>query len=65
VSGTPSPLIELSESGSFDIYVAPLGERTAIAGPFDIDLTLGDVVDIALFDTADPNVSIIEQLTTP
>ncbi|MEM8685045.1 MAG: hypothetical protein AAGF72_16560, partial [Pseudomonadota bacterium] len=65
LSGTPSSLVDIIEAGSYDVFVAPFGERTVVAGPFDLDVALGDVVDIAVFDTADPNVSTITQLVTP
>lgn len=65
LSGTPSSLVDVTEAGSYDVYAAPFGDRTAIAGPFDIDFALGDVVDLAVFDTVDPNVSNIVELTTP
>ncbi|MEM6513270.1 MAG: DUF4397 domain-containing protein [Pseudomonadota bacterium] len=65
LSGQPSFPVELNASGSYDVYIAPGGERTVAAGPIDLDLTLGDVVNLGLFDTADPNVTTIDVVATP
>jgi len=42
--------------GDRELIVTALGEKEPLAGPFPLNLRNGDVVDLALLDTADPNV---------
>lgn len=42
------------EAGSYDVYATVRAETTLIDGPLQIDLALGDVVEIIIFDTVDP-----------
>jgi hypothetical protein len=41
---------------SYEITITEAGEKVAIAPPLSLDLALGDVIDLAILDTADPNV---------
>jgi len=40
-------------AGSFDLYVTEFTQKVALAGPYRIDLALGDVVDMIVVDKAD------------
>lgn len=50
----PSP-VALS-AGSFDLYLTNFAEKGVLAGPYLIDVALGDVVDFVIVDTVDPAV---------
>lgn len=52
-------------AGSFDIYVTDSGAKDILAGPVQIDVVLGDVVDIVVFDTVDPAVLDLRILPAP
>ena len=41
-------------AGSYDMYVTVADEKTIVAGPVQIDVVLGDVVEIIVVDTVDP-----------
>ncbi len=41
-------------AGSYDMYVTVVDEKTIVAGPVQIDVVLGDVVEIIVVDTVDP-----------
>ncbi|MGI9223473.1 MAG: DUF4397 domain-containing protein [Woeseiaceae bacterium] len=43
-------------AGSFDIYITEFGEKVALAGPYRIDATLGDIIDFVAVDAVDPAV---------
>ena len=43
-------------AGSFDLYLTAFGEKDVLAGPYRIDVALGDVVDFVIVDTVDPAV---------
>lgn len=43
-------------AGSYELTVTVTGEKTVAAGPVALDLANGDVVELAIVDTADPNV---------
>ena len=45
----PSPTLAY-DTGSYDMYVTIAGEKTILAGPMQIDVVLGDVVEIILVD---------------
>ena len=49
-------------AGMYDIYVTENGQTDILAGPLQIDVQLGDVLDIVIFDTADPAVMEIRLL---
>jgi hypothetical protein len=42
--------------GNYDAYVTELGKTDILAGPVNVNLALGDVVDLVVFDTAVPDV---------
>ena len=44
------------DDDSYVITVTEAGEKVAVAPPLSLDLALGDVVDLAILDTADPIV---------
>ncbi len=44
------------EAGSYDIYITELDDKTVLAGPYRIDVALGDIVDFVAVDTVDPAV---------
>jgi hypothetical protein len=39
--------------GSYDVYVTSFAETETIAGPFSLDVAIGDVIDMVIFDTVD------------
>ena len=43
-------------SGSYDIYVTELVQKVVLAGPYRVDVVVGDVVEMIIVDTDDPNV---------
>ena len=44
-------------AGSYDLYITPNGEQTVIAGPYRIDIALGDIVDLVVIDNlGDPAI---------
>jgi len=43
-------------SGSYDLYVTELQEKVVLAGPYRIDVDIGDIVDSIIVDTVDPAV---------
>ena len=51
----PSPTLAY-DTGSYDMYVTIAGEKTILAGPLQIDVVLGDVVEIIFIDNTDPAV---------
>jgi len=44
------------ETGTYDIYITEFAEETVLAGPYRIDVVLGDIVDFVVVDTVDPAV---------
>jgi hypothetical protein len=51
--------------GDYDLFVTAVGERTALAPALPINVANGDVVDVLVLDTADPNVPEVKQLPPP
>jgi hypothetical protein len=49
----PSPTLAF-DTGSYDLYATVPGEKTIVAGPVQVDVVLGDVVEIIIIDTVDP-----------
>ena len=43
-------------SGSYDIYVTEFLEKVVLAGPYRVDVVIGDVVELIIVDTDDPGV---------
>ena len=46
----PSAGVALA-AGSYDIYITEFTQKVALAGPYRIDVVLGDVVDLIIVDT--------------
>ena len=44
------------EAGSYDVYITEVNDKTVLAGPYRLNLVLGDIVDMAVVDTVDPAV---------
>ncbi len=44
------------EAGSYDIYITEFDDKVVLAGPYRIDVVLGDIVDFVAVDTTDPAV---------
>lgn len=63
-SKTPIPSIELAP-GSYDVYITEFQETVTVAGPFALDVAVGDVVDMVVFDTDDPAVLEIVVFPNP
>lgn len=58
--------IALFEEGSYDLYVTELDTKTEImAAPYEIDVVLGDVVDMIAVDTMDPALIELIELPVP
>jgi hypothetical protein len=57
--GLPSqaviPTFEVAP-GSYDVYITEFLETEILAGPYPLDMALGDVFDMVVFDTVDPVV---------
>jgi len=51
-----SPTLAIA-AGSFDMYVTVVDEKTIVGGPLQIDVVLGDVVEVIVVDTVDPAVA--------
>lgn len=60
----PSSVISL-EAGSYDVYATVRGETTIVDGPLQIDVALGDVVEIIIFDTVDPTSAELRVTPAP
>lgn len=52
--GTQTPNAALA-SGSYDIYITEFNDKAVLAGPYRIDVVLGDIVDLVVVDTVDPS----------
>ena len=52
---SPSPIQALA-TGSYDIYITPLTEKTLLADPLRLDVVNGEIVDLILLDTDTPGV---------
>jgi hypothetical protein len=59
-----SDLIKL-DAGSYDIYLTDRATKTVLAGPYQIDLALGDVVELLAVDTVDPTVLELTDVPVP
>jgi hypothetical protein len=53
-----SGLIEL-EDDNYEVTVTAAGAKTVLAGPVPLNLAVGDVVELVILDTADPNTAQI------
>lgn len=52
-------------AGSYDIYLTERGTKTQLAGPFPIDVALGDVVLLLAVDDVDPSRIEIRDVSIP
>ena len=43
-------------AGSYDIYVTEFLQKVVLAGPYSVDVVVGDVVEMIIVDTDDPSV---------
>jgi hypothetical protein len=59
-----SPQLQRS-AGSYDIYVTGPGTKDVLAGPYPIDLALGDVVFLVAADNVDPSTVDILDVSLP
>ncbi len=50
-----NPSIEVAP-GNYDVYITEFLEKAILAGPFPLDVAIGDVVDMVVYDTDDPAV---------
>ena len=60
----PSSLVQIV-AGSYDIYLTEQGNKTEISAPLQIDVALGDIVDLLAVDTMDPLVIEIINVPVP
>lgn len=54
-SNLPGPSFEFAP-GSYDVYITEFLDKVILAGPFPLDLALGDVVDMVVYDTDDTSI---------
>lgn len=54
-AGLPALTTRLA-TGSYDMYVTEFAEKVVLAGPYRLDVTVGDIVDTVVVDTVDPAV---------
>ena len=59
-----APTISLG-AGDFDLYITPPAEKTVLAGPYQVDATLGTSIELLVVDTVDPLFVEILDITTP
>jgi hypothetical protein len=59
---SPTGIVEFTE-GSYDIYLTEQGTKTEISAPYQIDVALGDLVDLIAVDTVDP--AVVELIEVP
>ena len=52
-------------AGNYDIYLTTFATKTVIAGPVNIELALGDAVEILILDAVDPASATISVLPPP
>lgn len=43
-------------AGSYELYVTEFGQDQVLAGPFAVDVNIGDVIDMVILDNVDPAV---------
>jgi hypothetical protein len=58
---SPLPL----EAGSYDLYATPTTSKTPVAGPTRLELADGDVVEVFLLDTVDPETAEFSIVPAP
>lgn len=52
-------------AGNYDAYVTDFGDTAILAGPVNVNVALGDVVELMAFDTVDPAVLDLRLIVTP
>ena len=52
-------------AGSYDYYLTTRGEKTVVAGPFELDVVLGDVVQLIAYDVDDTAFAEIVAIPPP
>ena len=62
--GFRSRTIALDE-GSYDVYLTQIASKTVLAGPYELDVVLGDVVFLLATDDVDPAIIQILDITAP
>jgi hypothetical protein len=63
VSGIP--ISSQLAAGSYDLYLTTSGEKTEVAGPFELDVALGDVVQLIAYDVDDTALAEIIAIPPP
>lgn len=43
-------------AGSYELYVTEFGQEEVLAGPFAVDVGIGDIIDMLILDAVDPAV---------
>jgi len=59
------PVTTSLAAGSFDLYLTTSGEKTVVAGPFELDIALGDIVDLIAYDVDDTAFAEIVAIPPP
>ena len=60
------PIDFILGAGNFDIWVTRRGDKTEpLAGPVPLDVALGDVVELMIYETADPNFVDVVSIPAP
>ncbi len=62
IYASPTGILQFRE-GSYDIYLTEQGTKTEISAPYQIDVALGDLVDLIAVDTVDP--AVVELIEVP
>ena len=52
-------------AGGYDVYVTEPGTKNVLAGPYPIDVALGDVVFLLAVDNVDPSIVDILDVSIP
>lgn len=61
-SKVPTPSLVLAP-GNYDVYITEFQQTAILAGPFPLDVALGDVVDMVVYDT--DNTSVLDIVVYP
>jgi hypothetical protein len=60
------PVTTTFNADSFEIYLTPTGDKAVIAGPFALDMMLGDVFEYIAYDNlADPMIADLVSIPLP
>ena len=44
-------------TGSYDVYITTIAEKTILAGPVSLEVALGEVFEAVLLDRVDPSLA--------